>query len=595
MPRIPQQFIEELLSRADIVELIDKRVPLKKQGREFAACCPFHNEKSPSFFVNPVKQFYHCFGCGAHGTAISFLMEYDHMEFRDAVRELADITGMEVPEEQGGNVASSNAPLFEIVDKAATFYREQLKQFQSPIDYLKRRGLTGEIARDFALGFAPPGWDNLLKALGKDSTAIGALRNAGMLIEKEGGHRYHDRFRDRVMFPIRDTRGRIIGFGGRVLDDREPKYLNSPETDLFHKGQELYGLYEAKQALRTISRLLVVEGYMDVVALAQYGVRYAVATLGTSTTEQHLKKIFRVCPEVIFCFDGDRAGRSAAWRALENALPEAREGRQIRFLFLPEGEDPDTLVRKEGKDRFEERLNKDAVEFSQFLIENLRKEADATSLAGRARLGELVSPFIAKMPGGPYRQMVEEFAAIEAGSNLKIATKNQSLTMLNQAPPPREAGGARPTGRPQLTGPVRKAIGYLLYQPALARLAGDPQALTGDLMGLPVLRELVELLQARPHISNAAAVLEHWRDHETGAYLEKLAQAEIVTPAEAWESEFRAVMADLTDRRPAEQRLDELISESRRRTLNEAEKAEMTRLLGQQRGMGKSAQEAKSD
>ena len=357
MPRIPQQFIEELLGRADIVELIDKRVPLKKQGREFAACCPFHNEKSPSFFVSPVKQFYHCFGCGAHGTALSFLIEYEHMEFPEAVRELASLVGMEMPQlERGEDKTSVLAPLYEVLDRAARYYREQLKRAPQAIDYLKNRGLTGEIAAEFGLGYVPAGWDNLLKVVGTDSGSQQALLGAGMLIEKEGEHRFHDRFRERVMFPIRDSRGRIIGFGGRILDKGEPKYLNSPETALFHKGRELYGLYEARQALRDIPRLLVVEGYMDVVALAQYGLRYAVATLGTSTTEEHLKKLFRVAPEVVFCFDGDRAGRAAAWRALENALPEAQDGRQIRFLFLPDGEDPDTLVRKEGKDAFEKRI-----------------------------------------------------------------------------------------------------------------------------------------------------------------------------------------------------------------------------------------------
>src|SRR5579872_2017551 len=407
MPRIPQQFIEELLSRADIVALIDSRVPLKKQGREYAACCPFHNEKSPSFFVSPVKQFYHCFGCGAHGTALSFLMEYEHMEFPEAVRELAELTGLEVPVEQGENPTSSNAPLYEALDKAANYYREQLKQAPVAIDYLKGRGLTGEIAKEFGLGYVPAGWDNLLKAIGKDEAAVKALLAAGMLIEKQGEHRYHDRFRERVMFPIRDGRGRIIGFGGRVLGKGEPKYLNSPETALFHKGRELYGLYEARQALRDIPRLLVVEGYMDVVALAQYGVRYAVATLGTSTTEEHLKKLFRVAPEVVFCFDGDRAGRAAAWRALENALPEAQDGRQIRFLFLPEGEDPDTLVRKEGREAFEARMTKGAVPLSDYLLDSLETQTDMGTTEGRARLVSLAKPLLARLPQGVFRSMLK--------------------------------------------------------------------------------------------------------------------------------------------------------------------------------------------
>ena len=578
MPRIPQQFIEELLSRADIVELIDKRVPLKKQGREFAACCPFHNEKSPSFFVSPVKQFYHCFGCGAHGTAISFLMEYDHMEFPEAVRELADMTGMEVPVEQGENVdkTSTLAPLYEVLDKAARYYQEQLKKTPAAIEYLKGRGLTGEIAREFGLGFVPAGWDNVLKAVGTDAAMQKALLGTGMLIEKEGEHPFHDRFRERVMFPIKDNRGRIIGFGGRVMGKGEPKYLNSPETALFHKGRELYGLYEARQALRDIPRLLVVEGYMDVVALAQYGVRYAVATLGTSTTEEHLKKLFRVAPEVVFCFDGDRAGRAAAWRALENALPEAQDGRQIRFLFLPDGEDPDSLVRKEGKDAFEKRIVRDALPLSRYLLDSLAEQTDMKSMDGRARLVELARPHLSRLPAGVFRDMLRDelaqLAQVDPGK----------LTMLKPAPGAREAGTPKAPGRPQLNSPVRKAIGYVLYRPALARLAGDPRALGGD-AGLDMLRELLEFAQGHPHI-NGAAILEHWRDTEVGTHLDRLAQAEIVTPEEAMESEFLALMADLTGRRPQEQRRDELIAESRKRTLNAAEKAELTQLLATQGG-----------
>src|SRR5579863_1274467 len=495
MPRIPQAFIEELLSRADIVELIDKRVPLKKQGREFAACCPFHNEKSPSFFVSPAKQFYHCFGCGAHGTTISFLMEYDRIRFPEAVRELADMTGMEVPVEQGEDPASSLAPLYEVLDKAANYYREQLKQSATAVDYLKGRGLTGEIAKEFGLGFVPAGWDNLLTAVGKDEGAVKALLTSGMLIEKQGEHRYHDRFRERIMFPIRDNRGRIIGFGGRVLDKGEPKYLNSPETALFHKGRELYGLYEARQALRDIPRLLVVEGYMDVVALAQYGVRYAVATLGTSTTGEHLKKLFRVAPEVVFCFDGDRAGRAAAWRALENALPEAQDGRQIRFLFLPEGEDPDTLVRKEGREAFEVRMAKDAVPLSDYLLDNLETQTDMGTREGRARLVSLAKPLLARLPQGVFRGMLKD----ELGRRAQVNAGN--LDIPNPAPSP-ENDAPRPQGRPQLNSPVRKAIGYLLLKPALAAKAGSGDALQGaDIKGIEVLQALLEFCREHPHIN----------------------------------------------------------------------------------------------
>ena len=582
MARIPQPFIEELLSRADIVELIDKRVPLKKHGREFAACCPFHNEKTPSFYVSPVKQFYHCFGCGAHGTALSFLIEYDHMEFREAVQELASIVGMEVPQEQGESQLQgvSKAPLYEVLDKAAGFYKEQLKQSPAAIDYLKGRGLTGEIAREFGLGFAPAGWDNLLKALGDSDERRRLLLDTGMLIQKEGEHPFHDRFRERVMFPIRDRAGRIIGFGGRVLGRDEPKYLNSPETVLFHKGKELYGLYEACQALRNIPRLLVVEGYMDVVALAQYGVRYAVATLGTSTTEDHLKKLFRVTPEVVFCFDGDRAGRAAAWRALENALPEAQDGRQIRFLFLPEGEDPDTLVRKEGKDAFEHRLSRDALPLSNYLLDSLSAQTDMKTEEGRARLATLAAPHFNRLPAGAFRELLRkrlaELTHLEPGK----------LTMLNQAPAERAAAapGARQPLRPAMLSPEEKAIGCLLQQPALAMLAGNPQDLGGSL-DLELLRELLVFAQARPHVSEAV-ILEHWREQpEAWAKLNKVARAELALPEEGLDKDFLAYLAHFRSA-GGQARLDQLIAESRKRALNSAEKAEMAQLLASPGGKG---------
>lgn len=571
MPKIPQQFIEELLSRADIVELIDKRVPLKKQGREFAACCPFHNEKSPSFFVSPVKQFYHCFGCGAHGTAISFLMEYDHMAFPEAVRELAEMMGMQVPVEQGETASvSSNAPLYEVLDKAASYYRTQLKTSRVAIEYLKSRGLTGEIAKEFNLGFVPPGWDNVLKAVGRDDAAVKALQGAGMLIEKENNRRFHDRFRERVMFPIKDDRGRVIGFGGRVIGQGEPKYLNSPETSLFHKGRNLYGLYEAKQALRSIPRLLVVEGYMDVVALAQYGVRYAVATLGTSTTTEHVIKLFKIVNEVVFCFDGDRAGRSAAWRAMENALPAAESGRQISFLFLPEGEDPDTLIRKEGKEAFEKRLSS-ATPLSKFMLDTLTADADYSSSEGRAALVAKLVPYLALIRNGTYRMGIIEDVARLTGR------RSEELTTIVNAVAKGGAGPSPIAIRPALNTPARKAIAYILYRPALSLLVNDLGSLIND-PSLAMLRELLEFTQAHPHI-NGAAVLEHWRDTEIGTHLDKLAQAEIVTPDEALETEFKAVMSDLTGRRPTEQRRDQLIAESGKRDLNSAEKAELAQLL----------------
>ncbi|MDE2070063.1 MAG: DNA primase [Gammaproteobacteria bacterium] len=571
MARIPQSFIDELVSRVDIVEVIDARVPLKKHGREFTACCPFHNEKTPSFTVSPSKQFYHCFGCGAHGTALGFLMEYEHLDFPEAVRQLAEQVGMEVPVESGSDNRASFAPLYAVLHDAQRFFHAQLKHSPTAVDYLKRRGVSGEIAAEFGIGFAPAGWDQLLKALGKDAATQQNLLDAGLVIRAEDG-RIRDRFRERVMFPIRDARGRDIGFGGRVIGNDEPKYLNSPETPLFHKGRELYGLYEARQALRDIPRLLVVEGYMDVVALHQHELRYAVATLGTATTPEHLQKIFRVTAEVVFCFDGDRAGRVAAWRALENALPETRDGRQLKFLFLPEGEDPDTLVRKEGREALELRLRQ-AVPLSVFLLDSLSAQTDLSSLDGRARLVELARPHLAKLPVGVYREMLGAELARRAQVN------PEKLTMLNRVSSRKATGDQQPApAGPTLTGPVRKALALLLHQPALAALAGNPANLADTgLRGVETLQAVLEFTQGHPHITGAG-LLEHWRDTETGAYLMKLAQAELLTPDNGMESEFRAVVADLAGRRD-EQRLATLVETSRLRPLGNEEKAELTRLI----------------
>ncbi|MDJ0740543.1 MAG: DNA primase, partial [Gammaproteobacteria bacterium] len=391
---IPQHFIDDLLARADIVEIIGRRVPLKKAGREFHACCPFHSEKTPSFTVSPAKQFYHCFGCGAHGSALGFLMEYDRLSFPEAVEELASSMGLEVPREAAFDQGPDHRPLYELLELAAQHYEQQLRQHADAaraVDYLRQRGLSGEIAARFRLGFAPPGWDNLLQALGGDDERVARLRDAGLITEQD--HKRYDRLRDRIIFPIRDGRGRVVGFGGRLLGDGKPKYLNSPETPVFHKGRELYGLYEARQADGHPARLLVVEGYMDVVALAQFGIGNAVATLGTATTSDHLEKLYRATPEVVFCFDGDRAGRDAAWKALQTALPLMRDGRQARFLFLPDGEDPDSLVRQIGAAAFTERVG-GAQPLSEYLFEKLSAQVDMQTLDGRARLGELTQPLL---------------------------------------------------------------------------------------------------------------------------------------------------------------------------------------------------------
>lgn len=387
---IPKSFIQDLLNRLDIVDVIDRYVPLKKAGSNFVACCPFHTEKSPSFTVSQSKQFYHCFGCGAHGTAIGFLMEYSGMGFVDAVKDLAQGVGMQVPEaprsEYAQRRAEEGADLHAVLLQAAQFYRNKLKDAPSAIEYLKRRGLSGEIAKRFGVGYAPDGWQNLSSIF--PDYGDKSLVAAGLVIEAEGGKRY-DRFRDRIMFPIVNERGNIIGFGGRVVENGEPKYLNSPETSIFEKGRELYGLYQARKAIRDADKALVVEGYMDVIGLAQYGVEFAVATLGTAATSVHIQKLLRITDDVVFCFDGDAAGRRAAWRALENSLSQTVDGKKISFLFLPDGEDPDTYVRKCAEDDVWK-----SVLLSDFLLDELKSNVDLNSSEGRAKLLQQAKPLV---------------------------------------------------------------------------------------------------------------------------------------------------------------------------------------------------------
>lgn len=408
--RIPQSFIDDLLDRVDIVEVVSSRLNLRKSGKNYSACCPFHDEKTPSFTVSPDKQFYYCFGCGAGGNSIGFIMDYERTGFIEAVDSLAKLAGVEVPREATINqeVRRKRDDLYSLMEKASNYYRQQLRQHQDAkkaVDYLKQRGLSGEIARNFAIGYAPPGWENLLHALGTEPETQKQLLQAGMLIENPDKPSVYDRFRHRIMFPIRDVRGRTVAFGGRVLDDSKPKYLNSPETPIFHKSRELYGLFEANKALRDIPNLLVVEGYMDVVALAQFGVHNAVATLGTAATQPHLEKLFRYTSEVVFCFDGDQAGRTAASRALETALPVMVDGRSARFLFLPEGEDPDSLVRKIGPAAFLELVNK-ATNLSDFLFQSCSENLDLSSLDDKARLSKQAAPLINRLPKGVFREMM---------------------------------------------------------------------------------------------------------------------------------------------------------------------------------------------
>ena len=436
--RIPQPFIDEIVARSDIVEIIGARVPLKKAGREFKACCPFHNEKSPSFWVSPDKQFYHCFGCGAHGTVIGFLMQYEKMEFFDAVADLAQRAGMEMPREALRSADTGGPDLHQVMARVARFFEQNLADNDRARSYVTARGIDAPTQVKFALGYAPDSWDALLNRFGAQEEERRELHRLGLIIERDtrGGERaagFYDRFRDRLMFPIRDSRGRVIGFGGRIIDQGDPKYLNSPETPLFHKGRELYGLYEARQARADFTRLMIVEGYMDVVRLHQAGITYAVATLGTATTQEHLNKIFRLTSEVVFCFDGDRAGRQAAWRALENSVGLARDGRELKFMFLPEGHDPDTLVAAEGAQAFENRLNA-ALPLSEYLIQQLMADVDLGHVDGRAKLKALAAPLFARMPEGIYREMLADRLA--ARVSMPAATLKKSFMAGEPKRPP---------------------------------------------------------------------------------------------------------------------------------------------------------------
>lgn len=578
---IPQHFIDDLIARADIVEVVGRRVPLKKAGREFKARCPFHDEKTPSFTVVPHRQFYHCFGCGEHGTALSFLMKYDHMDFVEAVESLAGMLGIDVPREASERPARRYDELFQLMQQVEKYYQQQLREHAPATEYLKARGIDGTTAKRFGIGYAPAGWSNLLDRFGTSRDATDRLLALGLIIRKDNGSHY-DRFRERIMFPIRDARGRCIGFGGRVLGTDEPKYLNSPETVLFHKGRELYGLYEARQALRHIERLVIVEGYMDVVGLARHGIGFAVATLGTATTDEHFKRLFRICDEVHFCFDGDRAGRAAAWRALEVALPQLREGRQIRFVFLPEGQDPDTYVLAHGAEGFE-KMMASGLHLSDYLIEELASQVDMQSVDGKARLAELAKPLIARIPAGVYKELLIGQLADAVGL---AAPKLAAILEKDQHGPAQRAaqaglGGLRHQSAPKAGKPsiVRRAISLLLSDPAAAQKLDAGQLRSVSKPGTDLLVELIETVQADPTITTAR-LLERWRNREEGRHLGRLAMVEL---PESEDFDAAAELAQcLTQLALAgkRERVDFLIEKERLNSLSEAERREL-RELGQ--------------
>ena len=583
---IPQHFIDDLIARADIAEVVGRHVQLKKAGREFKANCPFHDEKTPSFTVSPDKGFYHCFGCGAHGTALSFFMEYEHMTFVEAVETLAGMLGIEVPREEKERPAQRYDELFELMRRVEVHFQSALKEHPTAVDYLKGRGIDGATAKRFGIGFAAEGWSHVLDRFGTSKEAIERLLAVGLIIRKDNGKHY-DRFRDRIMFPIRDSRGRTIGFGGRVMGNDEPKYLNSPETVLFHKGRELYGLYEARQALRHIDRLVVVEGYMDVVGLARHGIDFSVATLGTATTSDHLNRLFRLTEDVFFAFDGDAAGRKAAWRALENALPQIREGRQIRFVFLPDRQDPDSYVQAEGAAAFEKLLD-EGMPLSEFLIAELARDVDLTTVDGRARLAERAGPLLRRVPQGVYRELLVDGLGERVG--LSAAKLNELL--LKGANPGKHAGGSRGTrlrqarapqgsGRPSL---VRRAITLLLHQPDGAAALDDVSLDGLDRPGVALLLELIETVRAEPNITTAG-LLERFRQHEEGRHLGRLAGTEM--PPEEFDpaSELRDCLHQLQLAGERE-KIEFLIEKQRHNSLTDDEKLTL-RELARRAGMNR--------
>ncbi len=508
---IPESFIEELLGRVDIVELIERHVPLKRSGREFQACCPFHDEKTPSFTVSPQKQFYHCFGCGAHGTAISFMMNYEGLEFIDAVEELARHAGLTVPRDAAGKQRPEES-LYDILDAANRYYCSQLSKHAEASEYVHKRGLSAEIIREFDIGFAPPGWDGLLSHIGSGKEKEALLQRAGLLSQGKGAS--YDKFRHRIMFPIHDRRGRVIAFGGRALADDGPKYLNSPETELFHKGRELYGLYKARKSQAKLERMIVVEGYMDVVALAQFGFGNCVATLGTATTGDQAELVFRAADEVVYCFDGDSAGRKAAWRALEATLPRLREGRQARFLFLPDGEDPDSMVRAHGAEAFAG-LIAAAQPLSEYFFNHFTAMVDMESIDGRAKLVDLARPQLQALPEGVFRDMM--LAQLE-----KLA-RHRLQQAQERAAPRRTRERPRDAGQSQQRTPIRLALAHLVQNPALAQLVSDRQKLPDcDLQGMEIYREIIDFCAKHPNMTTAQ-LLELWRDHPAQPHLRTLA------------------------------------------------------------------------
>jgi DNA primase len=574
---IPRSFIDDLLARLDIVDIVDARVKLKKKGKNYGACCPFHNEKTPSFSVSQEKQFYHCFGCGVHGNAIDFIMEFERLDFVEAIEELASFLGLDVPREQRSGEIST-APranseqkrnLYDLMGGISNFYRSQLKisANKPAIDYLKNRGLSGEIVQKFGIGYVADEWDLVRKNFGQQKEAQDMLVTGGMLIENDKGNRY-DRFRGRVMFPIRDRRGRVIGFGGRVLEDGTPKYLNSPETPIFHKGKELYGLYEVLQAYREPPQILVVEGYMDVVALAQYGVDYSVASLGTSTTGDHVQMLFRQTSTVVCCYDGDRAGKEAAWRALENALEYLKTGNTLKFLFLPDGEDPDSYIRENGQEAFEQ-LVQNATPLSTYLFDNLIEihKLNLGTTEGKSALRAHASALINKIPDSYFQELLEKLLDERTGFDNQL--RRARVHTKNPTPQPHKELKRTP---------MREVIALLIQNPSYADMVPDLSSVKGlQLPGLSLFVEVLDKCHAHPHI-NTGQLLEHWRHNKHEALLSRLASWEIPLDEDNQEDIFLDSLDNILAQ-CVEKQIEDLQAKARSIGLSAEEKRELLALM----------------
>ncbi len=578
---IPRSFIHDLLARLDIVDVVERHVPLKKAGANYQACCPFHNEKSPSFTVSRTRQFYHCFGCGAHGNAISFVMEHLGIGYVEAIEMLADGLGLTVPQEHNPQAVAKISPdLYALMQTAARFYRQQLKTAPHAIDYLKQRGLSGEVAQQFGLGYAPDGWQPLAAAFERYEEP--ALAEVGLVIRNEQG-RHYDRFRDRIMFPIINLRGQVIGFGGRVLDKGEPKYLNSPETPLFEKGRELYGLFQAQKSIRERQQVLVVEGYMDVVALAQLGVPYAVATLGTATTAHHLQKLLRLTPHIIFCFDGDNAGQKAAWRALENALPHLQDGKRLSFLFLPEEHDPDSYIRAFGREAFEDKLE-DALPLSTYLLRKISHDLDLRTAEGRDQLLQRAKPLLGQIAAPTTALLLRKEVATLGGIS------QAELEALYEIAPVARSRAAAP-GKAARTPPSlqRRLLQCLLARPALAsELSADHRLLDESLL------IMLNALQ-NSHYQLGSAALAALFDGTTHQQMVADAQTELLNWGDHYdvEAEFRDILQRLQQQQQQQQfqQLQDKVSRLGLGGLSAEERRNYPRLLQQlQQGKGNNTQ-----